>query len=162
LLNENFHFHVANERKFSLLDQGSEKRNEVKNIKEKDNLQIIEEENESWIHLRCSNKRWFQLIPLYFLHYAQFLRYFKLFVSPGKKCIAPGILLEISWNFILTYWWPPCTYINHDMHRIHTSIMIYLENDRYLQVFSSTFLSITVYIFIVFTNILVEIFRWIL
>ena len=33
LLNENFNFHEANERKFSLLDKASEKRNDVKNIK---------------------------------------------------------------------------------------------------------------------------------
>ena len=33
LFNENFHFHAANEKKFTLLDKVSEKRNEVKNIK---------------------------------------------------------------------------------------------------------------------------------
>ena len=33
LLNENFNFHAVNERKFSLLDKVSEKRNKVKDIK---------------------------------------------------------------------------------------------------------------------------------
>ena len=61
MLNENFHFHAANERKFSLLDKLSqwkkEQGKEYKIKKERDNLQIIEVENKSWIHLRCSNKR---------------------------------------------------------------------------------------------------------
>ena len=33
LLNENFHFHAVNEKKFRLLDKVSEKRNKVKDIK---------------------------------------------------------------------------------------------------------------------------------